>query len=68
MQPWGMSLDPHFRLKGEEDENPGLVARNTEWFCSSEGVGVWTQTLLECRYPYRRHGEEKILEETHVKD
>lgn len=33
-----MSLDPHLRWKGEEDENPGLVARNTEWFLSSRGV------------------------------
>ena len=33
-----MSLDPHLRWKGEEEGNPGLVARNTEWFCSSRGV------------------------------
>jgi len=33
-----MSLDPHLRWKGEEEGNPGLVARNTEWFFSSRGV------------------------------
>ena len=33
-----MSLDPHLRWKGEEEGNPGLVARNTEWFFSLRGV------------------------------
>ena len=31
-------LQHHLRWKGEEEGNPGLVARNTEWFCSSRGV------------------------------
>ena len=34
-------LDLHLRWKGEEDGNPGLVSRNTEWLSCSEGVGVW---------------------------
>ena len=54
-------LDLHLRQKAEEDGNPGLMSRNTEWFSFLQGVGViGEQYFIDYRELHAIHGPKKV--------